>query len=96
MHQSILQALFNGEIDPSESIGKTRDDNRLNQEISNEKNHFKAILSSEDWERFEDLIDMGYDRSSNYGYQCFAYGFRLCMALMVEAFIKTDILSRVD
>ena len=94
MYQSILKDLFNGEINPGETVGKTSEDHILRNKIIAEKEYFKSILSVEDWTRLEELSDMELDVSSSYGHQCFEYGYRLCMALMLEsAFVRIDINS---
>ena len=85
MRKSILQSLFDGEVYPAEEIkGSAQENSALNQKIVDEREYFKSILSEENQERMESLNDLEYDRASAYGFECFAYGFRLGVALILE------------
>lgn len=86
MSKTLLQHLFDGEVYPAENIKATTQEHReLNEKIGDEKLFFKSLLSPENWLRFETLGNMEFQRTSCYSYECFAYGFRLGTALIVEA-----------
>ncbi|OPX87135.1 DUF6809 family protein [Pelotomaculum sp. PtaB.Bin117] len=86
MAKNLLQQLYDGEIYPREVITcegpKYRE---LTRKIIDETEYFKKILLPEDWKRFEKLDDMKFERSSDYTFANFTYGFQLGVGLIVEA-----------
>lgn len=88
MGKSFLQKLYGGEIFPFETVNcMTLEHKELNHKIMEEKIHLKSILSDEEWRRYEDLENLQAEHTSAYGYENFAYGFRLGAALMIESFV---------
>ena len=85
MSKSLLQQLYDGEIYPAECVFPNESkDKKLNRNISNETKYFQSILSPENWKRFEQLDNMKSDRTLDYQYAFFAYGFRLAVGLIIE------------
>lgn len=86
MSKSLLQRLYDGEIYPAENLYlKGAKHKELNRKISDETEYFKNVLSPEDWKRFETLGDMQHERTDDYYYANFLYGFRLGAGLIAEA-----------
>lgn len=97
MAKSTLQQLFDGEIYPSENVSPdTPEYNEAKKALAEEKEYFLNTLSGEDRERFIKIDDLYYDISGMYGYECFAHGFRLAIALMVESLKCKDCISKGD
>lgn len=95
MSKSLLQQLYDGEIYPAEGIKcKAPEHRELSHKISDEAEHFKAVLSPEDWKRFEKLKDMESDREDTYIFANFTYGFQLGVGLMIEALSNGEGLIR--
>jgi hypothetical protein len=95
MNESLLQQLFDGELDPSKSISK--DNQELKQvlrEIIEAEKRFLERLSESDTDIYEELkaIQNKYDRL--YIYETFAYGFRLGASLFFEALNNKENLAR--
>ena len=86
MDNNILRQLYEGKIYPNESIGI---DNPELQEMSAvvgaEKEKFIKSLSDTDRENFLKLDDLLDESASLYGYENFAYGFKLAVSLLMEA-----------
>ncbi|WP_195985490.1 DUF6809 family protein [Clostridium sp. D33t1_170424_F3] len=84
---SMIKALFRGEILPEERI--VPDDPAywpVNYAISDEKKYFEEKLTQEDKARFEKLDDLYYQSITMYGAQSFQYGFKLGALLMTDVF----------
>ncbi|MEL7564742.1 MAG: DUF6809 family protein [Dehalobacterium sp.] len=97
MAKTLLQQLYDGEIYPGEVITcKGPKYRELTCKIIDEMEYFKKMLSPEDWNRFEKLDDMKFERSSDYTFAHFTYGFRLGVGLMVEALANGGKLVRND
>ena len=86
MRKSILQQLFDGEIFPSENINPSDPTYTETKKILDEETeYFIKILSGDDLDRFQKINDLYCKTTSIYSYECFAHGFRLAVALMVES-----------
>ncbi len=91
MSKSILEKLYNGEIYPSEKINvRTEEYKELNHKICAEQEHFRSILSLEEWSRFEELESIQLQRSSLYGLENFTYGFRLGAKMILNIMEDKD------
>ena len=86
MGKSILQQLWDGEIFPSENINPNDPTYIETKKILDEEtDYFMKILSGDDLARFQKINDLYCKTTSIYSYECFAHGFRLAVALMVES-----------
>lgn len=84
---SIIKALFRGEIMPEEWI--VPDEPAYwpaERAISDEKEYFEERLTQEDKARFKKLDDLYCQSMTLYGAQSFQYGFKLGAMLMVDVF----------
>ena len=91
MGKSILQQLFDGELFPSENIRPDSSAyNEMDKALSEEIDCFLNILSGDNLDRFQKINDLYCKTTSIYNYECFAHGFRLAVALMVEAMNGRD------
>ena len=91
MTKNILERLFEGEINPSESIGL---DNlellEIYEHLAIEKPKLLDKLSDsvrEDMEHLDELID---NAKYIYSKECFIYGFKLGITLLVDALSDKD------
>lgn len=83
----ILEAIYSGEIYPSENVVPESDEFRqANEEISNTMNFFQEKMSDEDYERLEKLCDYHADASLMVSQEHFKYGFTMGVLLMCEIF----------
>jgi len=83
----ILEALFNGEIYPSENVVPKSDKFRqIGADISEAMNFFEEKLSKEDYERLERLMDRHADEGNMTNEEQFKYGFTLGVLMMCEIF----------
>jgi len=91
MEKPILQQLFDGELFPSENI---RPDssvyNEMDKALSEEIEYLMNTLFGDDLDRFQKINDLHCKTASIYNYECFAHGFRLAVALMVETMNGRD------
>ena len=86
MEKSILKQLFDGEIFPSENINPNDPTYVETKKILDEETDcFQKTLSGDDLDRFQKINDLYCKTTSIYSYECFAHGFRLAVALMVES-----------
>ena len=93
--KSILRALYNGKIYPSEEILPVNSDyNEVNKKISDEMEFFEKKFSKEEYEKIGNLLDLNAESSSMVEEQSFLYGFKLGTLLMIEAFMGRDELGR--
>lgn len=84
---SIIKALFRGEIMPEERI--VPDEPAYwpaEHAIWDEKKYFEERLTQEDKARFKKLDDLYCQSTTLYGAQSFQYGFKLGIMLMVDVF----------
>lgn len=92
--KSIIQMIYDGEIDPGEIIIPQNEDYRsLTKQISDELNYFKRELSAEDIKRFEKLDDLIHTLISMYSYANFEYAFKFGTLLMAEIFFGYDAIN---
>lgn len=85
MSKTLLQKLYDGEIYPAEQIVPRDPEYReTSRKISDEKEYFQEILTENDRQRFDKLMDSRYETESMDSYESFVYGFRLGVGLMVE------------
>ena len=83
----ILEALFNGELYPSENVVTKSDKFRqAGAEISDTMRFFEEKLSKEDYERLERLMDRNADEGNMTNEEQFKYGFTLGVLMMCEIF----------
>lgn len=85
--QSIIKALFRGEIVPDEQI--VPDDPAylpVNRAISDEKKYLKERLTQEQQDHFEKLDRLNCQAMTLYGMLSFQYGFKLGAMLMIDVF----------
>ena len=91
MAKSILQQLFDGEIFPSENINSNNPEyNEATKILAVEKEFFLNKLSGDNLEHFHRLADIYCQIESIYSYECFAHGFRLAVALIVDSIGGND------
>lgn len=96
--KSIMQAIYNGTINPSEFILSEDPEYRsANQKIGEIKTYLKDRLSEEDSKRFTELDDLFNQVISMDSESSFCYGFKLGTLLMIEVFTeKENITKRID
>ena len=86
MGKSILQQLWDGEIFPSENINSNDPKyNEAKRILAEEKESFLNKLSGDTLEHFQRIAEIYYQTETIYSYECFAHGFRLAVALMVDS-----------
>lgn len=85
MSKTLLQKLYDGEVYPAEQIVSRNPEYReTSRKISDEKEYFQGILTGDDRQRFDKLMDFRYEVESMDSYENFVYGFRLGVELMLE------------
>ena len=96
--KSIMQAIYNGTINPSEFILSEDPEYRsANQKIGEIKTYLKDRLSEEDSKRFTELDDLFNQVISMDSESSFCYGFKLGTLLIIEVFTeKENITKRID
>ena len=83
----ILEALFNGEIYPSENVVPRSDKFReVASGIHEAMTYFEQKLSKEDYARLEQLCDRHADEGCMTNEEQFKYGFTMGALLMCEIF----------
>jgi len=91
MAKSILQQLWDGEIFPSENINSSNPEyNEATKILAEEKESFLRKLSGDTLEHYHKIADIYCQTESIYSYECFAHGFRLAVALMVDSIGGND------
>ena len=86
MNKNILQQLYDGKIYPAENIGNANPElQKLHDRLAEEKTVFIKSLSEADRAKFQVVEDLNDESAALYGYECFAYGFRLAVSLMLES-----------
>jgi hypothetical protein len=94
--KSILQAIYNGTINPSELILSEDPEYRsANQKIGEIKTYLKEKLSEEDCKRLSELDDLFNQVISMDSETSFCYGFKLGTLLMIEVFSKEENIKKV-
>ncbi|WFR58805.1 hypothetical protein QA584_06920 [Anaerocolumna sp. AGMB13025] len=96
--KSILQAIYNGTINPSEFILSEDPEYRsANQKIGEIKTYLKDRLSEEDCMKFTELDDLFNQVISMDSESSFCYGFKLGTLLMIEVLTeKENIIKKID
>ena len=87
MNKNILKQLYDGEIYPAENIiGNANPElQKINERLAEEKAAFIKSLSEADRAKFQSVDDLNDESAALYGYECFAYGFKLAVSLMTES-----------
>ena len=86
MNENILQQLYDGKIYPDENIGVGNAElQKANEKVAEEKAKFIKSLSDVDRANFLKLDDLQDESAALYGYESFAYGFRLAVSLILES-----------
>lgn len=95
--KTLLLQIFHGEIHPSESIGRNSSTELKNfQKTVNDANDdFRKLLSVNDMYKFQNLLELQNQNTGMYGAECFSYGFRLGIRLLLEVLPDEDILSQI-
>ena len=85
MNKTILRHLYDGELNPSESIGTDNDKLKFTLDmLSEEKELFSKTLTDDNRENFCNINKLYYEILDTHGYECFTYGFKLGIMLMHE------------
>jgi len=91
MTKKILERLFDGEINPSENIGLDNSELlEIYEQLAIEKPKLLEKLSDnvrEDMESVDELVDQA---KYIYSKECFIYGFKLGITLLVDALNDKD------
>lgn len=83
--RSILQELFEGSICPDEIIvPKNPEYLPLNRKISASLDLWRKKLSEQDYQEFEELLDLRSQMDSMHAEESFIYGFKLASWIMIE------------
>jgi hypothetical protein len=83
--KSILEALFEGELSPAEMITpETTEYHQVNSEIVNLTETWKRKLSEDDYQSFEELLELINKSNMMEAAASFSYGFKLCATLLLE------------
>ncbi|MED4955921.1 DUF6809 family protein [Paenibacillus macerans] len=83
--RSILEELFDGNINPAELIIPRNPEYRpLNRKISDTILMWKDKLSEHDFQELEELLDLHSQSDSMYAEASFVYGFKLALWIMIE------------
>lgn len=90
--KTLIQRLYDGELYPTEDMGATVSpkERACDDTIEQEREHFKKVLSPEEWQRFEKFDGLHRTSASYYGYTNFSFGFRLGAMLMCDIFTGND------
>jgi len=91
MTKKILEHLFDGELNPSENIGLDNSELlEIYEQLAIEKPKLLEKLPDsirEDMERVDELVDQA---KYIYSKECFIYGFKLGITLLVDALSDKD------
>lgn len=85
MTYSVMQDLYWGNLVPWER-GRPQDPSYapITQKASEINEHFKDILSSEEYKRFEEMEDLETGRRNMEEIQLFEYAFRMGVLMMID------------
>ena len=87
----ILEAIFNGEIYPAETVvPKSEKFREAGQAIADIMRYFEQTLSKEDYEKLERLNDRLADSQNIQNKEQFKYGFAMGVLLMKEIYELPD------
>ena len=83
--KTILEEMFAGNIYPDELIiSKDPEYHQLNKKISDAMEMWKNILSEDDYEQLEALLDLYSKSNSMDATASFVYGFKLGATIIIE------------
>ncbi|WP_055106882.1 DUF6809 family protein [Paenibacillus ihumii] len=86
---SILEALYRGELDPVEAIVPSHPEYRsLSRQISVQTEQWRNRLGEETFRELEEYFDLRSSVDSIYAEATFQYGFRLGANLIIEVIGK--------
>ena len=86
MNENIIQQLYDGKIYPAENIGRGNAElQKANEVLAEEKAKFIKSLSDNDRANFLKLNDLQDESAALYGYESFAYGFKLAASHLIES-----------
>jgi len=96
-NKTILLQIFHGEIHPSESIGRNGSPElkKIQKAVNDANDDFGKLLSDNDMYTFQNLLELQNQSTGIYGAECFTYGFRLGIRLLLEILPDGDILSQI-
>lgn len=93
--KSILSDLYNGNINPFERVVPQGEEYRnLNRKIDEELQKFKKILSQENYDKVENVLDLAAQASCMEIEESFINGFRTGTMFMVEVFMGESKMAR--
>jgi len=87
MSKSFMYDLYFGNLVPWER-GRSQDPNYtpINRKVSDIKEHFKGLLSPEEYKKFEEMEDLKAQSGTIEDVNLFEYGFCMGALLMMEVF----------
>lgn len=89
MPKSMLKQLYDGEIFPVESIcPKNHAYREAHHQMDQILANLRDVLSAQELVQLEKLEERYFQTSSLYGYENFAYGFRLGMSLREQGMFQ--------
>jgi ATP-dependent protease ClpP protease subunit len=97
MMKSILEALFEGELSPAGMITPdTPEYHQVNNEIVQLTQTWQKKLPENDYQSLEELLELINQSNMMEAAASFSYGFRLCVALLVDALTDRGELVRKE
>ena len=91
MDKSIIQHLFDGEVNPSEIIGTSNDELlKIYEKLGKEKPELIDKLPRGILARFEHIEELDDKAQEIYNRECFVYGFKLGAMLILEVLSSKD------
>lgn len=91
MSDSIMQALFDGQIIPWERRSNHSPERKeLEEKIESEKQYFLEKMSAEDGKRFEELERLYHQATFDEEVNTYSHGFTLGTLLMMEVLQKKE------
>lgn len=94
---SIIKQLFRGEIHPAESIDRNRSSEirQFEKTLNEANNGFMKLLSDSNLSKFRALLELQTQNTGLYGAECFNYGFKLGMRILLEVLPDGESLSLI-
>ena len=90
--KSILTALYNGEINPSErKKSKGEEQSAIEKNIQSLKDYFKKGMTEEDYKNLEELEELYCESSEIDNVDAFAYGFTMGALFLVEIMVGKEV-----
>jgi len=91
MSPSILEALYNGDLNPGERpYNSNPKRKRLNEKIETEREYFVGKMPPDDYQRFQALEGLQIEAAIEDEARVYSYGFALGTLLMVEVMERRD------